>query len=60
MLQEIELARRQSLDAQKMALDSNDHRLRAEWLRVAHVWEELSVRYEKFVKVRERESLPRI
>jgi hypothetical protein len=60
MLQKIEFARRQSLDAHKAALHCISNNVREEWLKAARMWDELADEYERILKINTREDLPRL
>jgi hypothetical protein len=47
MLQKIEYARREALEAYRMAAESIDSRSREDWLKVAALWEELAGEYQR-------------
>jgi len=46
MLQRIEYARRQALEARKKASECIDNRTRAEWEKAADMWEQIVEQYE--------------
>jgi hypothetical protein len=53
MLQKIEYARRQAVDAYDHASDSMDTRIRDEWLKTACMWEKLVRQYELLLSLSE-------
>lgn len=48
MQDRIRAAQRQALEAREKALLSGDTRLKAEWLKVAQIWESLIREYREF------------
>jgi hypothetical protein len=53
MLQKIEYARRQILDAHEHAEACLDNRIRDEWLKAAGMWEQVAAQYELLLKISE-------
>ena len=49
-MQRIEYARRQALDAYEQAARCMDNRMRDEWLKAAHLWEQLADQYTWLLK----------
>jgi hypothetical protein len=53
VLQKIEYARRQAVDAYARAAEAADSEGRAEWLKAASMWEQLIGQYERLLKILE-------
>lgn len=47
-------ASRQAVDAREKALMAGDSRLKAEWLKVAEMWDAVAAEYREIERVRER------
>jgi hypothetical protein len=51
MLQRIEYAARQALDARQRANECTDVRAREEWMKVATMWDGLVTQYQAIMKI---------